>query len=112
MTQPQREQLDRFLNLCTMSSFARFVSAEICPNGLLKIVTEYAPTPAKSYTDYIRKDGTHADVTYRVTCTVQGAVRELVRDYPTREEADHCADRWRASNSIGSYRAYVSEVLT
>lgn len=45
---------------------------------------------------------------FKVEFMVKGASRIIVKEYETEGEALAAADRWRRSNSIGSYVAYVT----
>lgn len=47
---------------------------------------------------------------FKVEMGVKGAYKVITKHYDTREEADARADRWRRSNSIGSYWATVNQV--
>lgn len=47
---------------------------------------------------------------YKVEYMVKGAYRIIVKHFDTKEEALASAERWRRSNSIGSYVAFVEYV--
>lgn len=47
---------------------------------------------------------------WQVTLGVKGASRTTVVIFKTKKEADERAERWRRSNSIGSYWAKVKKI--
>ena len=48
---------------------------------------------------------------FKVDFMVKGASRIITKEYATEVEANAAADRWRRSNSIGSYVAHVEKVI-